>query len=208
MKKKTTNTLAQQREVWLNRATALFTSHWATLGVKVPADVQLSCGFPGGGSIRRRIGECWPRSRSAIKVNQVFVSPVLAEPLVALDVLGHELLHAADDCLSMHGRVFTRNSAMVGYSGGKHSAAVSVTALALKDSMLKRLGAYPHGQVLLNVKKAKTSDGLHKFTCEEHGDTLYSTAKMVDEHGVPKCRKCGEDMLLHDRAKKKVITTV
>lgn len=195
----------QQREEWLNRATNLFRIHWATLGVKVPKDVQLSCGFPGGGSIRRRIGECWPRVRSAKKVNQVFISPVIDAPLAALDILGHELLHAVDDCASGHGQVFTKLSGRVGYSGGKHSKAETPAAVAHLKLMSKSLGRYPHGAVTLSAKKAKSNTGLHKFTCEEHGDTLYSTEKMVATHGVPKCRECGEDMVAHDRTKQVVI---
>jgi hypothetical protein len=200
--------IAKQREAWLNRATVILRKKWAKLDVAVPADVQLSCGFPGGGSPRRRIGECWPRSRSAHKVNQIFVSPVLGDAMTALDVLGHELLHAVDDCASMHGHVFSKNSRRVGYSGGKRSAAESPSTLKLLASINKRLGAYPHGAVVLTTKKTKASNGLHKYECPAHGDVLYSTAKQAEDRGAPTCRECGKAMTLHDRTKKKVITTV
>lgn len=203
-----TKNIPQQREEWLNRATGLFTRHWATLGVKVPSDVQLSCGFPGGGSIRRRIGECWSRSRSARKVNQVFISPVIDNPIKALDILGHELLHAVEDCRSGHGRNFTKLSGRVGYSGGKSSSAETPQAKAMIAGMCKVLGKYPHGAVSIPEKKAKTSSGLHKFTCEEHGDVLYTTEKKVAKFGAPKCRKCGGEMQRHDRQKQKIIVTV
>ena len=198
----------QQREEWLNRATNLFRIHWATLGVKVPKDVQLSCGFPGGGSIHRRIGECWPRSRSTKKIIQVFISPVIDNPIRALDILGHELLHAVDDCASGHGRVFTKNSGRVGYSGGKHSSAETTVAKMHLALMAKTLGKYPHGAVVLNKKIAKESSGLHKFECVEHGDVIYSTAKKVDEFGAPRCRECNAEMTPAERKQKKVVTTI
>jgi len=208
MTKQQKTSLAAQREAWLTKATKMIATKWAKLGVTVPADVALSCGFPGGGSVFRRIGECWPRGRSGKGVNQIFISPVLEATKMVLDVLGHELLHAADDCKSGHGAGFTKLSVMVGYSGGKHSAATSVAAKEFIALMSVRLGAYPHGAVKLVKKEKKSSNGLHKFFCEEHGDVLYSTSKMVDVHGVPKCRECGEEMALHDRTDKKEVKTI
>lgn len=65
------------REEWLSHAAHALREGFVTHGgVAVPADVKVSCGFPGGGSATRRIGECWPRSRSAAKLNEVFISPV------------------------------------------------------------------------------------------------------------------------------------
>ena len=194
------------REDWLQRATTMIVAKWQGT-VTVPADVQVSCGFPGGGSPRRRIGECWPRSRSERKVNQIFISPLLGDPLVALDVLGHELLHAADDCKSGHGRDFTRNSKKVGYTGGKHSEATPATKEWL-DSIIAEIGPYPHGAVKLSAKKSKTSAGLHKYLCTTCDDVLYTTEKNVTIFGAPCCRECRELMQPASRQVKKVVTTV
>lgn len=95
-------TTTKQREAYLSKATIIFTKAWIKKGVSVPADVQVSCGFPGGGSVFKRIGECWPRARSAGKVNQVFINPTQSDTVRVLGVLGHELIHAADDCKSGH----------------------------------------------------------------------------------------------------------
>lgn len=196
----------KQREAWLVRAVNIFRREWAKLDVAIPADVQVTCGFPGGGSPNKRIGECWPRARSRSGVNEMMINPVLQDTLTVLDVLGHECLHAVDDCASKHGRVFTKNSAKVGYSGGKHSAAVSVPAKALLAKIAKQLKPYPHGAVILVRKENKSNSGLHKFACCT--DVLYSTAKMVEQHGCPTCRECGEEMQLFDRTKKPVIETI
>lgn len=197
------------REAYLVKAVAMFRSTWAKQGVAVPTDVKVTCGWPGGGSPRKRIGECWPRSRSAAKVNEMFISPWIADTAQVLDVLGHEILHAVDDCQSGHGAQFTKLSKQVGYSGGKHSAASTDEAKALLASIEAKLGKYPHFKVEPSQKKRNASHGLHKFECANgNGDVLYSTAKMVGEFGNPQCRCCREDMLPVDRKEKKLIETV
>lgn len=202
-----TNDSSKQREAWLHAATVEIAQHWAKQSVTVPADVHVSCGVPGGGSPRKRIGECWPRSRSKGNVNEVFINPVLSKSLEVLDVLGHELIHAVDDCQSGHGKMFTKISKTVGYTGGKHSAA-KAEMVAFFTTLVAQLGEYPHAATILKTKSQKENTGLHKFACPEHGDVLYSTAKMVSEYGMPRCRHCGEEMLPHDRQVKKIIQTV
>ena len=203
------------REEWLQHAVTRFIVAWGKQGVAVPSDVQVACGFPGGGSAHKRIGECWPRARSLAKVNQVFINPTLDHPLQVLDVLGHELLHAADDCQSGHGKAFTALSKRVGYSGGKRSAAQSDDVKRLLTVIAGELGPYPHREVILVKKQRKASDGLHKFMCSveddpevDTPDVLYSTAKMVEEHGAPVCRCHGEPMRPVERGEKKIIQTV
>lgn len=195
------------REDWLQRAIKEIAKRWATMGVKVPADVAVSCGWPGGGSARKRIGECWSRAASEQKVNQVFISPLLGDPIKALDVLGHELIHAADDCESGHGHEFTRLSKLVGYTGGKHSCATPGEVAWLKE-LSKRLGTYPHKAVKLKEKKQRPNAGLQKYSCtlDGHEDVLYTTASTADENGPPRCRICEEEMKPHKREKKKLIT--
>jgi len=200
--------LVLHREQWLTQATIIIRTAWAKLGVDVPADVKMACGFPGGGSPRRRIGECWPRARSAAGVNEVMISPVLDQPLVVLDVLGHELLHAVDDCKSGHGAAFTKASKVVGYTGGKHSKVERADAHALMAAILAKLGAYPHGKVALVAKKRNASHGLHKLECG-CGNVSYMTAKKIEEHGWPTCGSCEQEMMLQsEREKKKVVETI
>lgn len=200
--------LASLRERWLQRAISLYIKRWAKLGVAIPQDVRVTCGFPGGGSPSKRIGECWPRSRSLNGVNEIFINPVLGKTADVLNVLGHELVHAVDDCQHKHGPVFSRICAKVGYSGGKAAQAEAQSALDFQESVAKSLGGYPHAAVIITKKVQKESAGLHKFECGNGGDVLYSTAKKVEEQGVPKCRCCDEPMLLAERKTKSVVQTI
>jgi len=199
--------VADVREQWLQRAAKALAARFAAGGVKVPDDYKVTCGFPGGGSPKKRIGECWPRSRSLAGVNEVFLNPTLENPMQVLDVLGHELLHVADDCKSGHGAVFTKNSKLVGYSGGKHSAATLGGALPFIKELAAQMGPYPHRSLVLVAKEKKESNGLHGCECG-CGNKVYSTAKKLEDYGFPVCPACGEEMFPGDRADKKVVQTV
>ena len=204
--KKIAKNVIDLREAWLQRATVAFRERFAAVGVHVPADVKVSCGWPGGGSPRRRIGECWSRGSSASKVNEVFLSPLCADPVIVADVLGHELLHAVDNCESGHGKTFTRNSKLAGYTGGKQSAAIGETLDWVKALCLK-LGRYPHGQVTLPAKRKGAQHGLHKLACS-CGNVAYMTQSKLAEYGPPACPVCEEVMEPVERQDKKVVTTV
>ena len=190
-----------QREAYLVKATVIFRKAWKKLGVEVPGDVQVSCGFPGGGSVLKRAGECWPRSRSAAKVNQVFINPTQSNTKFVLGILGHELLHAADDCKSGHGGVFNANSRKVGYSGGKSSLPTAEEAVKLVASITARLGDYPHASLNAAKPKQKLNDGLQKFECDDCGDILYTTLKKWEMFGSPCCRECQQEMVNAKRQK-------
>jgi len=194
------------REQWLQRAAKALAARFAASGVKVPDDYKVTCGFPGGGSPKKRIGECWPRSRSLAGVNEVFLNPTLESPVQVIDVLGHELLHVADDCKSGHGKEFTRNSVAVSYTGGKTSRAAGDTLLFIQKLAVE-LGPYPHRSLVLAEKVKKESNGLHGCECG-CGNKVYATAKKLEDYGFPVCPSCGEEMFPGDRADKKVVQTV
>ena len=60
--------------------------------------VRVSIGWPSAGQRSTHIGECWPSTRAADGVNQIFIVPSLSDAVQVLDVLTHELVHAVDDC--------------------------------------------------------------------------------------------------------------
>ena len=66
----------QQREAWLIRAMRRITRAWRKLGIVVPADVQLSCGFPsGGGHIPCALYGAWGKAIGAPGEAGCFVRP-------------------------------------------------------------------------------------------------------------------------------------
>ena len=54
--------------------------------------------------------------------NQIFVSPALLDPVLVLDTLAHELVHAVDDCEHKHGKEFKKIALSLGMIGPMRSA--------------------------------------------------------------------------------------
>lgn len=173
------------REAWLAHSTILIThTVFAAAGIEVPV-VKTSCSWPGGGSARKRIGECWARRMSEAGINEIFISPVIADPVQALDILTHELVHASDDCASGHGAEFVRRARKVGLEG-KPTATVAGAALRAKlAEIAEALGPYPHATLNLSARKKQTTRMI-KVECDDCGGVYRTTQKWLDEatHGL------------------------
>jgi hypothetical protein len=179
------------REEWLNLALIEVRNLLLAHDADVPHDCRVSIGFPGGGSARKRIGECWPRARSKDGVNEIFISPVLDKPTKLLDVLVHEAIHASDDCASGHKGHFRKVAKSVGFEG-KMTSTVPGAALALWiEKTIARLPAITHGALDLSGRK-KQPTRLLKIECPGCGCILRGTAKAL-EVGLPTCG-CGTTM--------------
>jgi hypothetical protein len=95
------------RESWLENAVDMLSPIFKQKGYDMPK-IKVSCGFPSTGNKSKHIGQCWGRSSTTEGVNQLFISPVLDEPVQVLDTLVHELVHAIDDCVHHHGPEFKK----------------------------------------------------------------------------------------------------
>ncbi len=54
---------------------------------------RVSCSWPGGGSARKRIGECWSPSASATGHTEMFISPRMSDVVKVVETLVHEMVH-------------------------------------------------------------------------------------------------------------------
>lgn len=181
------------REEWLNRAVKeLRRTIFAPAEITIP-ETAVSCGFPGGGSARKRIGECWATRASEAALAQVFVSPVLDEPVDILAVLTHELIHVYDDCENGHKGPFAQVMRLVGLEG---KPTATHAGEALKDKLTavaEKLGAYPHSAINLSDNAKKQTTRMLKVICPVDDYTVRTTRKWLDELGTPTC-PCGEKM--------------
>jgi hypothetical protein len=157
--------------------------------VDIPSDTRVSVGFPGGGSARKRIGECWARKVSKDGVNEIFISPVLQDPVRMGDVLVHEAVHAVDDCVSGHKGEFKRIAKDVGLEG-KMTATKAGEALQKElERIIATLPPLTHGALDLSTRK-KQPTRLVKLECDNCGMILRTTAKWLEQTGEPDCA-CG-----------------
>lgn len=136
-------------EVWLHEAVELMRPRFAAAGYEIPP-VHLSVGFSVYGyrvNTKRLIfGTCSSRKMDKDGVNQIFISPVLDDPIEVLSTLAHELVHAIDDCQHGHGPVFQKISKDL-----KLTDCMAVNLFDFRDTvtayrlMLDALGRYPRG---------------------------------------------------------------
>lgn len=180
------------REEWLNLGVEALRRIFAEAGHTVPAKVRVSCSWPGGGSARKRIGECWASKSSAENYNEIFISPVVAEPVAALDILAHELCHAVDDCKNGHKAPFVKIARSIGLEG-KPTATVAGEDLRRKlTSIAVGLGDYPHAAVSLGGRKKQTTRML-KVECQDCDGIFRTTQKCLDSADHLTCPFCQSD---------------
>jgi hypothetical protein len=182
----------KSREEWLN---VVLHKHIAKLlkvkaGVVLPADAKVSVGFPGGGSARKRIGECWPRSRSSIKVNEIFINPSITAPTLMIDVLVHEAIHAVDDCKNGHKAPFRRMALAVGLEGKMKSTHAGAELSKWIGEVLAAMPKIDYGSLDLSGRKVQSTRML-KLKCDSCGYVVRTTQKWA-ECGMPSCC-CGGD---------------
>jgi hypothetical protein len=178
------------REEWLNAGlNALRPWFQEKAQVEIPSDTRVSVGFPGGGSARKRIGECWPRARSKDNVNEIFINPTLSDPVQMLDVLAHEAVHAVDDCVSGHKKAFRTIAKAIGLEGKMTSTHAGAELKAELERILAALPPLTHGALDLTGRK-KQPTRLVKLECDSCGMLIRTTAKWIEQTGNPSCA-CG-----------------
>ncbi len=180
------------REEWLLNAVTLCHDIFSAEGYALPP-VRVSCSFPGGGSPKKRIGECWPRSLSGANINEIYISPFLEDTVQVLDVLVHELCHAVDDCKSRHGKGFRAIAEAVGLEGRMTSAHAGPALKQQLGFMAEALGPYPHRKVVPVGGNKKQRKSVHRWGCAACGCVFQLTKAMAAKFEVAYCPACGED---------------
>jgi hypothetical protein len=178
------------RENWLLEAIDIMRPWFEEHGAKVPEKVRVSVGF-GKRQRKGTIGVCYASHAAEDGIHQVYVSPVLVDPVQILGVVMHELVHAWDDCKSGHKGEFRRVATALGLTG-KMTSTVPGDELKLRlQDVSGKLGDYPHSK--LNVDSIpKQSTRMLKALCKGCGYTIRLTRKWA-EMGLPIC-PCGDEM--------------
>lgn len=177
------------REEWLNAAADLLRPEFQKrAGIKLPKNIRIACGWTSAGRRGKRIGECWSRTSSADDTFEMFISPVLAEPVRVLGVTVHELTHAGVGLEAGHRHPF-RKAAKAMLLEGKMKA--TTEGQPFKDAfapILAKLGLYPHGVLSPGGSKGpkKQDARMLKCSCSGCGYIVRTTAKWL-EVATPTC---------------------
>ena len=136
-------------EVWLHEAMELMRPKFTEAGYEVPL-VHLSVGFSAKGyrvnTKRYCMGMCVSRRMDKDGINQIFIAPVLDDPMEVLVTLAHELVHAIDDCQHSHGPVFQQISKDLKLADCRAVNHIDFReTVRFYQGMLDQLGRYPRG---------------------------------------------------------------
>ncbi len=187
------------REEWLTNAVDALRPVFYEAGLSIPAKVKVSCGWPSKKALaspvtgKRALGQCFASATSAEGYNEIFISPVLDDAIAVLDVLVHELVHAADDCVHGHRGPFASMARAVGLEGKLTSTHAGPELLAALNAL--NLPPYPHASVDVNrAGLPKQSTRLIKVACGECGYPVRVTRVWLTKAGAPVCPMHGVAM--------------
>ena len=189
------------REDWLLAAVGKLRERFATAGYTVPANLKVSCGFPGHGSRRKVTGECWTAATKRDFVH-IFITPLKSEesgPSGVLETLTHELIHACLPPNSGHKKPFKEAMAAIGLEPPATVTTANTDLVAFFDQVVKDIGPYPHRSLVLRDRDTTGKQGcrLLKLSCA-CGLTVRITRKwldaMAEAKAEPLCWLCDETM--------------
>lgn len=172
------------RETYLNQAVTELSVLFQAQGYALP-QVNVSCSWPGGGSARKRIGECWPTNASEAKINEIFISPTIADAVKAMDILTHELIHAYDNCEHGHRKEFTAIMRVIGLEGKPTATKAGQRLHGELVVIADKLGIYPHSK--LEPKAAKQKSRQLKAECDNCGAVWRMSKQWLDQAKTCPC---------------------
>jgi hypothetical protein len=184
------------REQWFNECIQKLRPDFERLGHPLPEKIRASCSWPsksGLASKKRRIGEAWSAKNSADQSCEVFISPVLKDPVEVSATLVHELVHCAVGVELGHKGRFARLVKAIGLEGKMTTTRPGESLRARLREITDGIGPYPHAELTHSNAPKTQGCRLLKVICE-CGCVVRMTRKWLDEVGPPTCG-CGGAMV-------------
>lgn len=186
----------KNREAWLMEGVRMLTPLFEKLNKKIPNNLRASCGFPSKSPFGKhsRIGECWNPLASSSKTNEIFISPIIYEPIEVLGVLVHEVVHSVVGTEHQHKGMFKVVARAIGLDGKLTATTVGERLKPELEKIHKALGDYPHSKLdKTALDKEKKPSSSVKIICSECEYKVMVSKKLVAEYGYPTC-PCGTEM--------------
>lgn len=127
---------------------------------------RVACSWPGGGSPRKRIGECWSVSASSDGTTEMMVSPAVGDPMMVAATLVHEMVHMYVGTECGHKGPFRKLAVAIGLEGKMTATTAGERLHEALERILDDMGNYPHAQ-LSTAGRKKQSTRLLKVTCQD-----------------------------------------
>jgi len=155
------------REGWLKQAGLILRNQLVKgqAGLELP-NYHVSVGFPRGSRGRQRaIGQCWSGAAAKDGHANIFVCPTQGDAVRVLDILLHELLHAATPGAG-HKGAFVKAAKAVGLL---KPWTATTAGEVLREQLVRiaaQLGPYPHGAMSVGSDRPKPGSRLRLWECE------------------------------------------
>ncbi len=207
------------REEWLGKAVDLLRPYFRERDYEIPELVKVSCGFA---QSKKASGQCFLGAEVVDGVTQIYITPMESDSLKVLDILSHELVHAAlPEDVKAHGKEFKKACKVLGLEGPakqayagdelkKHLASLVDEERYFKYSFeddLYVLPEYPHSKLVFKQAEEKQTTRMHKLVClanDDHpeNDIVVRASKKVTALGIPMCF-CGKEFVIAEEKKEK-----
>lgn len=188
----------KNREGWLSElAYSLEDMIQNESGILMPK-YRISVGFPSRGALsekKRVIGQCWDGFVSSSGHSELFISPLLEDPMEVAATVAHEMVHANVGCKVGHKGPFVKVAYGIGLAGKPTSTHAGDKFKEYADPILKKLGQYPHTALKANGNRKVQQTRLLKVGCENCGYIVRVTQKWLDSKGAPLC-PCNSDPMV------------
>ena len=151
---------------------------------------RVSCGWPGGKSCNKVVGQCWATTASKDGRAEIFISPLLEKITDVDHVLLHEMVHATVGIKHGHKGPFAKLARKIGLAGKLTSTHAGDELCERLDAIIAKMPEYPHASMtpMGNGMKKQTTRML-KLECDDCGYIVRTTQKWI-EIGIPTCH-CG-----------------
>lgn len=182
------------REAWLTELGKLIEPIFSGMKVK---PYRVTCGWPCKNALgirSRAVGECHCQKSSKTGHYELFISPLLDDPLEVGGVLSHELAHVVAGVQAKHGKDFVRVCKHAGITKGKPTQIMPGPDLNSQIvRMTGKLGKYPHAAVVPQPKIIKPLKDV-TLCCLQCGCKVRISLKWLASAGPPVCA-CGGKFL-------------
>ena len=188
-----------ERESWL-AAAAVMLQHevFPVAGIDAASWEQrkyrVSCGFPigyrGSRTGKVALGQAFDPSISADGTMEVFINPILDNPVDVIAVLSHELIHVEAGIACGHRGRFASIARSIGLVGAMTATVPGDELRGNLQRIVADLGVYPHAKVDPNARK-KQGTRLLKLQCSDCGWTARVSALQGNRlHAASTCPVC------------------
>lgn len=184
----------KNREAWLTEMAKAVEPEFREFKL-VP--YRVTCGWPckmALGASLRRVGECHAPQSSKGGLSEIFISPLLDDPIEVAGTVAHELAHVAAGAKAGHGPWFRKVAKAAGLTKGKPTSVGPGPRLEERlRKIAEGLGPYPHVALAPPMKPRTPAKPTVGVVCGLCGCTVRMEVEWVNRSGLPHCG-CGGAM--------------